>query len=1037
MSAGKNGFNFPIAIVTLVVLSLLLVVAAVQIRLDFDVAATLPLDDPAISSAQYMLKHHPLQDQVIIDVGLASADPDLLVETGKIVVRELQKSGLFKRVGLGDLQLGFPALLQVVLDKLPILFSRSELEERVRPLLAPHRVRKSLISSLNQLAGLEGVGRGAMITRDPLGLNRLILEKMSYLSPAKGVRMYRGHLVSEDNKHLLIVASPAQPGTDTANSRILARQLDKLVYAMAHRQQQPGQKVVLTAVGPYRAALDNELIARADTQRAIIYSVVGIALLLLFSFPRPGIGLLSLLPALAGTIIAFFLFSVFYSSVSILTLAFGGAVISITVDHAIAYFLFLDRPYQTSGRAAARETRAVCLLALLTTVGAFLALSISGFTILSQIGQFAAMGIAGSFIFLHTVFPRLLPELPPAPKKRVPPLQRLVNRLGTISNMRWVAAAFVFGGVMLFFAHPRFSVDLASINTISPATAEAEQRVSRIWGNVFSSVYMALESESLSDMQQKSDHLLNLLEADRNAGKIESVFISSMIFPGEDRARRNFSDWRKFWTRQRIADLRKEIRHGSSDLGFTPTAFNHFYQKLYQKKIPESTLPEKFSTAMGIRKLPDQEKWVQFLTIKPGESYLAEPFFHQYQSEKSVTLFDAGYFSSRLGDILFSTFLQMVIIISIAVVCLIFLFFLSWKLTLITILPVAFAMVSTLGTLNILNHPLDIPGLMLSIIVIGMGVDYSLFFVLSYQRYGDENHPSLGLIRLSVFLAAMSTLVGFGVLNFADHKLLKSAGLVSVLGIGYALMGAFVILPPLLRKVLITDRQRVLKKASLSESRLKRVVLRYMHQEAYPRVFARFKILLDPMFPELDRYIDFSGKILDVGCGYGVPACWILERFPGARVFGVDPDPERVRIAGKVLGKNDVAVVGSAPDLPFEDQKFDMAMLLDMIHYLDDTQLVQTLKTIYTRLEHRGKIVIRVTIPNPDRISKWLWFETKRLQIRRQAVYFRSIVQLRVLIESCGFKIEAEDPSGNQREETWIMASAVDVPADSSGRVRL
>ncbi len=1037
MPENKKGFNIPITFVTLIVLILLLVVAAIRIRLDFNVTATLPTDDPAISNAQYMLKHHPLQDQVIIDVGLTSADPDLLVETGNIVVHELQRSGLFKRVGMGDLQLGFPALLQTVLDKLPILFSRAELEKRVRPLLAPHRVRKSLISSLNQLAGLEGVGRGAMITRDPLGLNRLILEKMSFLSPAKGIRMYRGHLVSEDNKHLLIVASPVKPGIDTANSRSLTRQLDKLAYLMAHRNQQPGQKVVLTAVGPYRAALDNELIARADTQRAIIYSVVGIALLLLFSFPRPGIGLLSLLPALAGTIIALFLFSVFYSSVSILTLGFGGAVISITVDHAIAYFLFLDRPYQTSGRAAARETRAVCLLALLTTVGAFLTLSISGFTILSQIGQFAAMGIAGSFIFLHTVFPRLLPGLPPAQKRRVPLLQRFVNRLGTISNMRWVAIAFVFGGVMLFFAHPRFSVDLASINTIRPATAEAEQRVSRIWGNVFSSVYMALESDSLSDMQQKSDHLLNLLEVDRNAGKIDSVFVSSMIFPGEGRARKNFSDWRKFWTRQRIANLRKEIRQVSSELGFTPTAFNPFYQKLYQKKIPESELPEKFSTIMGIRRLPDQEKWVQFLTIKPGDKYSAESFFHRYQSEKSVISFDAGYFSSRLGDILFSTFLKMVIFISIAVVCLIFFFFLSWQLTLITILPVVFAMVSTLGTLNLLNHPLDIPGLMLSIIVIGMGVDYSLFFVLSYQRYGDENHSSLGLIRMSVFLASMSTLVGFGVLNFADHKLLKSAGLVSVLGIGYALLGAFVILPPLLRRVIITDRQRVLQKDSLSESRLKRVVLRYLHLEAYPRMFARFKILLDPMFPELDRYIDFSGKILDVGCGYGVPACWILDRFPGARIFGVDPDPERVRIAGKVLGKDDVLVVGSAPDLPFKDQKFDMAMLLDMIHYLDDTQLVQTLKTIYTCLERRGKIVIRVTIPNPGRISKWLWIETKRLQFRKQPAYFRSIVELRTLIESCGFKIEAEDPSGNQREETWIMAGILDEPAVNPEQVRL
>jgi len=1035
MPVGKDRFRLPLAIAILVVLLLLSVVAASRIHFDFDVASSLPSNDPAISNARYMLKHHPFQDQVVIDIGLNSDNPDLLVEAGDIVVQELQKSGLFKRVGLGDLQRDFPALLQILLDDMPILFTRAELEKYVRPMLVAHRVKAKLVTSLNQLAGLEGVGRGVMMTKDPLGLSGLVLEKMSHLSPAKGIRIYRGHLLSADGRHLLILASPSRPGTDTAYSRSLTRHLDRLAVLMERRYQQQSEKVVLTSVGTYRAALDNELIARADTQRAIFFSIVGIALLLIFSFPRPGIGLLALIPALAGTAIAFILFSIFYSSISVLTLGFGGAVISITVDHAIAYFLFLDRSHQTTGKDAARETRAVCLLALLTTVGAFLTLSISGFPILSQIGQFAAMGIASSFIFLHTIFPRLLPQLPPARKKRSPMLQRVVNGLGRISNWKWVTAAFIFGVVMLFFARPRFNADLESINTISPETAAAEKKISQVWGNVLSRVYMAIESESLPEMQQKSDRLLNLLEADQNSGQLDSVFVSSMIFPGKGRARSNFSDWRAFWTKQRISNLKKEIRTASSELGFTPTAFDPFFRQLYRRQIPTSELPERFSAMMGITRMSAQGKWIQFLTLTPGHSYSAEAFFHQYQQLESVTLFDAGYFSKRLGDFLLATFLKMVVIIGLSVVCLIFLFFMSWKLTLIAILPVVFAMVSTLGTLNILNHPLDIPGLMLSIIVIGMGVDYSLFFVLSYQRYGDENHPSLGLIRMAVFLASASTLIGFGVLNFADHKLLKSAGLVSLLGIGYALTGAFVILPPLLRKLFITDRQRMLKKGLASESRLKRVVSRYIYLEAHPRMFARFKIMLDPMFPELDRYVDFSGTILDIGCGYGVPACWILDRFPGARILGVDPDPERVRIADRVIGDNGVAAVGSAPDLPFEDQEVDIALLLDMIHYLDDGDLVATLQTIITRLSRQGRIVIRVTIPFPDRVPGWRWLETTRLRIQRQAVYYRTEEELRMLIEACGFKIEAVDPSGNQREETWIMASVVETPVVISAQV--
>ena len=113
-------------------------------------------------------------------------------------------------------------------------------------------------------------------------------------------------------------------------------------------------------------------------------------------------------------------------------------------------------------------------------------------------------------------------------------------------------------------------------------------------------------------------------------------------------------------------------------------------------------------------------------------------------------------------------------------------------------LPIGFAFISTLGTLTLMGRPLDIPGLMLSVIIIGMGIDYSLFFIGAYQRYGDPLHPSYGLIRLAVFMASASTLIGFGILCTAEHTLLRSAGLTSLLGIGYAAVGAFVILPPVL-----------------------------------------------------------------------------------------------------------------------------------------------------------------------------------------------------------------------------------------------
>jgi len=179
---------------------------------------------------------------------------------------------------------------------------------------------------------------------------------------------------------------------------------------------------------------------------------------------------------------------------------------------------------------------------------------------------------------------------------------------------------------------------------------------------------------------------------------------------------------------------------------------------------------------------------------------------------------------------------------------------------------------------------------MLSIVVIGMGIDYSLFMVRAYQRYSDETHPSFQLIKITIFMASTSTLIGFGVLCFSEHALLRSAGLTSLLGIAYSLAGAFIILPSILKFIFRKPTKTVDHSFSLHRKTLRR----YRNLEAYPRCFARFKMMTDPMFKELSQFFDDHlnvKTIVDIGTGYGVPAAWLLERFPEAMVFGMDPAP--------------------------------------------------------------------------------------------------------------------------------------------------
>ena len=992
-----------------------------RLEIDTNVVELLPQKDPAISDALYVLKNHPILDQIVIDVSHQQGGPELLAAYGEQVEAGLRESGLFKTVGMEAFQDLIPDLMTFIVNNLGIMFTEKELEETIRPLLEPEQIQKRLTEIHTALLNLEGIGQAEFIEKDPLGLKDLVLARLAALAPSQNTRIYRGKLLSADEKHLLVMATPISAGTDSLFARKLDALLKTITLDLNRDLSGSGEAITLTPVGAYRAALDNERIVRQDVKKAIVFSTIGIALLLLFAFPRPYIGLLSLLPAIAGTLTAFFIFSLFHKSISIMVLGFGGGIISISVDFGIAYLLFLDRPQQTSGREASHEVRSCGLLAALTTVGAFGALAFSGFPLFEQLGLFTALGISLSFLFVHTVFPLIFPAMPPARPRRLP-LQNFVNRLALSGNTgAWVALFFAL--FMLFFAKPKFNVNLSSMNTVSKDTVAAEKLMTDVWGQVFNKIYLLIRGDSLADLQQKGDRLLRMLDQDIAADTVSSGFVSSVFFPGEERQRQNAAAWKSFWNPTRIDMLNRRLEKISVELGFTADAFSSFYNILRNPPDPagNTPIPEKFLGLMNITKSPDGLAWVQVVTVAAAEAHDAEKFYERYKASGKV--FDPVLFSERLGTLLFSTFLQMLQVIGISVVVLLLLFFLDLKLTLAALLPIVFAFISTLGTLTLMGRPLDIPGLMLSAIIIGMGIDYSLFFIGAYQRYADPLHPSYGLIRLAVFMASASTLIGFGILCTAEHTLLRSAGLTSLLGIGYAALGAFVILPPVLKRLSCSRKSSACKEGSLPE----RVLRRYRFAQAYPRLFAGFKMRLDPMFAELPTLMELDRSvriIMDIGCGYGVPACWLLERFPEAKVYGIDPDPERVRVASMALGENGIVTPGRTPDLPGAPGPADLVMMLDMLHYIDDDELRLTLQRVYGALAPGGSLIIRAALPPKGilpRTRAW-WFESLKFKISGIKRYYRSLDEIAAIIPAAGYKIVRSVPSGSRGDLVWLEA---------------
>ncbi|WLE96662.1 MAG: MMPL family transporter [Candidatus Electrothrix communis] len=1022
--------NYRNLVVVFCVIAALTALGLLRVHIDTDVVRSLPSQEKIIADGLHIFEQHPIHDQIAVDLMLEKADPDRLVEIGRVLEEKLEKSGLFAQVGTDSLGVLIPELALHAARNLPQLFTEEELKSEIAPLLEPDQIAQHLHKLYQDLSGMEGIGQAEFMGMDPLGLKDLVLARMAPLAPSLNSRFYQGSLLSKDERHLLVTARPKSSGTDTASARQLSRLLAQAEQELA--RQYPDEKMQLTPVGGYRAALDNEEIIRHDVNLALVLATVGIALLLYFAFPRPLTGLLAFVPALAGTGAALFVYSLLHSSISIMVLGFGGALISITVDHGIAYLLFLDRPQATKGKEASHEVRAIALMAVVTSICAFLILSRSGFPIFVQLGQFTALGILFSYLFVHTVFPWVCPTMPASEHTRSLLLRRLVDRLYSTGKPGAVAALLLFVG-LAFFAKPQFHVDLRSMNTMSTETQAADALFTKVWGDMGERVILMRSADSLAELQSNNDQLLAKVEEDIREDVLSGAFVPSMLFPGRERAAENLTAWRTFWTDERVEQTQRAFNRIGGELGFSPTAFSAFFTQLRvseSESVDHLEVPEKFYELLGITKdagqNTEQVRLLQFLTLIPGENYQAPALMQRYGQDASI--FDVKYFTERLAEILFTTFTKMLVIIAVSVAVLLAFFYLNLRQTLLTLLSPFFAYVCTLGTLRLLGHPLDIPALMLSIVILGMGVDYSVFCVRAHQRYRDLAHPSYALVRTAVFMAGASTLIGFGVLCFAEHAVLRSIGITSFLGIGYSLVGTFLLLPPLLDRFLFPDQQGKLAGRDTDTDVDARIRHRYRFLEAYTRMFSRFKLRYDPMFADLPDMLTRGQQgqgeirtVIDIGCGYGVPACWCLEQFTGAEVFGIDPDPERVRSATIAFAGQGRAVCGYAPDLPPVPRPADLVLLLDMFHYLDDETAAAVLRNSFAALGENGILVTRFVIRPSGKLS-WNWYlEDGRIRFAGGQAYYRAAEKMAALMREAGFTVVVNEVSAVNRELIWMV----------------
>ena len=157
-------------------------------------------------------------------------------------------------------------------------------------------------------------------------------------------------------------------------------------------------------------------------------------------------------------------------------------------------------------------------------------------------------------------------------------------------------------------------------------------------------------------------------------------------------------------------------------------------------------------------------------------------------------------------------------------------------------------------------------------------------------------------------------------------------------------------------------------------------------------------------FELIESLLPKDGKILDIGCGFGLLSNYAALKSAKREVIGVDLSRKRINVAkSSVNGRNNVMFkVEDVKNLT--SVKFDAMIMTDFLHHINYDEQNKIIKYAYKNLKVGGTLIIKdvdkrrgIVFFFHANIDKYLWnfggdiffFPSKNLEKRLNGVGFK------------------------------------------------
>lgn len=697
----------------------------------------------------------------IILIAIQGEDLKAITGASKQLARQLREQAIFARVDNGEQNL--PDLKKTPLFRYRYLLSPDITAKRFTSKSLQATFKQRLLDLTSPFA----LFNKQLLPQDPTNETGALLDLL--LAQDKTHSQY-GVWVSPDNQRALLLAETRAQGYDVPAQE---KAIGAIRSAFA-RITTPDAELRLILSGPAVFASNAKSRIQQEVTTLSILASVAVMLILWLAYRRLLLLAINAIPLLSAMVIASAILTLIFGPIHGITLAFGITVIGVAIDYPIHLFSHLS-----GQRSVSEEFKTIwptMRLGVITTIAGYSAMTATHFSGLAQLGLFAIIGLLSAAVVTRWVLPAMLPRhYAPVAETAIAGRTTWLLNPGRAAAMLAVVPGIAAVIIIGLKSGTLWENDLSALSPIPKQQLAQDRQLREQLGAPDASHLILVSAPSAQAALQQSEDLFPWLNQLKQQGAISDFDAASRYLPSRQ------SQLRRQKMLPDKAQLENAVSQALQGLPFKPAQFQPFVQAVAEAKVRQPvTLQDLQGSALGIKVdsllLQRDDRWTALIllhgvndaqAIATGVPQQANIHYLNFKAATNQLIQD--FRSETLSRMQWAAlFILLVLALGIRQV----------GRLLAALAPVVLAILVTVALLLLLGHSLSVFNLVALLLVLGIGIDYGLFFS---RRETDVRMRQRTFRALSV--CALSTVSVFAILSFSAVPVLQDIGITVWVGV--------------------------------------------------------------------------------------------------------------------------------------------------------------------------------------------------------------------------------------------------------------